>query len=207
MQFESANPSVVRSVKQRDLLNAWLRAFEKCRPLPHLEDYRPDRIADELADMMGFDVICAGEQARFLITQEGSRLTATYGNEHIDPDKRTNRYLDDAIGPQRYARVLPSYLACLAHQRPTYSVTMVQDADGKDVSYERLLLPFGVADAVERIVGSYKAISIEGGFKIRDLMGVSSKPVPQNIINAVIDRNMSISRSHHAAAHDLIEMA
>ena len=37
--------------------------------------------------------------ARFLITQEGSRLSATYGNEHIEPDKRTNRYLDDAIGP------------------------------------------------------------------------------------------------------------
>jgi hypothetical protein len=84
---------------------------------------------------------------------------------------------------------------------------MVQDADGKDVSYERLLLPFGSAGAVEQIVGSYKAISIEGGFKIRDLMGVSSKPVPENIINAVIDQNMAVSRSRHAAAHDLIELA
>jgi hypothetical protein len=205
MKFESASPSIVRSVKQRDLLNAWLRAFDKRRPLPRLEDYRPDRIADELADMMGFNVIGDGEHARFLITQEGSRLTATYGNEHIDPDKRTNRYLDDAIGPQRYARVLPSYLACLAHRRPTYSVTMVQDADGKDVSYERLLLPFGEADIVEQIVGSYKAISIEGGFKIRDLMGVSSKPVPENVINAVIDQSMFVSRSRHA--DDLIELA
>jgi hypothetical protein len=207
MEFDSASPSVVRSVKQRDLLNAWLRAFDKRSALPRLEDYRPDRIADELAEMMGFDVISAGDQARFLITQEGARLTATYGNEHVDPDKRTNRYLDDAIGPQRYARVLPSYLACLAHRRPTYSVTMVQDADGKDVSYERLLLPFGGADAVEQIVGSYKAISIEGGFKIRDLMGVSSKPLPENIINAVIDRNMCVSRSRHTTAHDLIELA
>jgi hypothetical protein len=207
MKFESSSPSVVRSVKQRDLLNAWLRAFDKRKPLPHLEDYRPDRIADELADMMGFDVISAGDKPRFLTTQEGARLTATYGNEHIDPDKRTNRYLDDAIGPQRYGRVLPSYLACLAHRRPTYSVTMVQDADGKDVSYERLLLPFGSAGAVEQIVGSYKAISIEGGFKVRDLMGVSSRPAPENIINAVIDQNMSVSRSRHAAALDLIELA
>jgi hypothetical protein len=207
MEFESASPSVVRSVKQRDLLNAWLRAFDKRRPLPRLEDYRPDRITDELADMMGFDVISAGDQPRFLITHEGERLTATYGNEHIDPDKRTNRYLDDAIGPQRYARVLPSYLACLAHRRPTYSVTMVQDADGKDVSYERLLLPFGGADAVEQIVGSYKAISIEGGFKVRDLMGLSSRPAPENIVNAVIDRKMCVSTSRDAAAHDLIELA
>jgi hypothetical protein len=206
LDFQSANPSVVRSVKQRDLLNAWLRAFRH-GTLPRLEDYRPDRIADELADMMGFDVISAGDRTRFLITQEGSRLTATYGNEHIDPDKRTNRYLDDAIGPKRYARVLPSYMTCLAHRRPTYSVTMVQDADGKDVSYERLLLPFGGAGAVEQIIGSYKAISIEGGFKIRDLMGVSSKPVPENIINAVIDQNLSVNTSRNATAHDLIELA
>ncbi|MEA2952677.1 MAG: hypothetical protein QOJ96_2197 [Alphaproteobacteria bacterium] len=73
MDFRSASPSIVRPVRQRDLLNAWLRAFDTCGPLPRLEDYRPDRIADELADMMGFDVIGKGERARFLITQEGSR--------------------------------------------------------------------------------------------------------------------------------------
>ena len=204
MDFASANPSVIRSVKQRDLFNAWLRALGKQRPLPALGDYQPDRIADELADMMGYDVEGEGFTARFLITQEGARLSATYGNEHID--QRTNRYLD-AIGPTRYARVVPSYRACLQRKRPTYSVSMVQDSDGKDVSYERLLLPFGSAGHVEQIVGSYKAISIEGGFKIRDLMGVSSRPAPENIINAVIDQNMSASRSLHAAAHDLIELA
>jgi hypothetical protein len=206
MDFRSANPSIVRSVKQRDLLNAWLRAFDKRGTLPRLEEYRPDRIADEVADMMGFDVIGKNEQARFLITQEGSRLTATYGNEHIDPNQRTNRYLDDAIGPLRYGRVVPSYRACLAHKRPTYSVAMVQDADGKDVSYERLLLPFGTAATVEQIVGSYKAISIEGGFKIKDLMGVSSKPVPETVINAVIDQNAAAKPARYAAADDLVEL-
>jgi hypothetical protein len=131
MQFESANPSVVRSIKQRDLLNAWLRTRSKYRALPVRADYRPDRIADELAEMMGFDVEGGGDNARFLITQEGSRLTATYGNEHIAPDKRTNRYLDDAIGPARYARVVPSYQACVTRKRPTYSISMVQDPDGR----------------------------------------------------------------------------
>jgi hypothetical protein len=33
MQFVSANPSVVRSIKQRVLLNAWLRVLRKPRPL------------------------------------------------------------------------------------------------------------------------------------------------------------------------------
>jgi hypothetical protein len=44
-----------------------------------------------------------------------------------------------------------------------FAGAMVPDADGKEVSFERLLLPFGSADSVEQIVGSYKAISIEGG--------------------------------------------
>jgi hypothetical protein len=207
MQFESANPSVVRSIKQRDLLNAWLRTRSKYRALPVRADYRPDRIADELAEMMGFDVEGGGDNARFLITQEGSRLTATYGNEHIAPDKRTNRYLDDAIGPARYARVVPSYQACVTRKRPTYSISMVQDPDGKDVSYERLLLPFGSGEVVEQIVGSYKAISIDGGFKINNLMGIKSKAVPESIINAVIDLDFAAAPSSHRAANDVIELS
>jgi hypothetical protein len=207
MEFTSANPSVVRSVKQRDLLNAWLRALGNGRTPPALADYRPDRIADELADMMGYDVEGEGDTARFLITQEGSRLTATYGNEHIDPDKRTNRYLDDAIGAARYARVVPSYCACLERKRPTYSVSMVQDADGKDVSYERLLLPFGRAGDVQQIVGSFKAISIEGGFKINNLMGIKSKATPVSVINAVIDLVFVRSPAGHDTSNDVIELS
>jgi hypothetical protein len=206
MEFASANPSVIRSIKQRDLFNAWLRALGRQRPLPARGDYRPDRIADELADMMGYDVEGSGDTARFLITQEGARLSATYGNEHIDPDQRTNRYLDDAIGPARYARVVPPYRACLKQKRPTYSVSMVQDTDGKHVSYERLLLPFGSAGHVEQIVGSYKAISIEGGFKIRGLMGIKSKAIPVSVINVVIDLDFVRGPANEHASDDVVEL-
>ena len=206
MEFTSANPSVVRSVKQRDLLNAWLRALGKDRALPLIEDYRPDRIADELADMMGYRVEGSGEDARFLITQQGARLAATYGNERIDPNQQPNRYLHDAIGPARYARVLPSYRVCLKRKRPTYSVSMVQDADGKDVSYERLLLPFGRADAVEQIIGSYKAISIDGGFKINNLLGVRSRRTPVDVINAVIDLQFTRAPAGASVSDDVIEL-
>jgi hypothetical protein len=192
MQFQSANASVVKSIRQRDLLNAWLRALRKPKPLPSLLDFKPERINDdELADMMGFNVEGDGETARYVITHEGARLTATYGNDHVDPAERTNRYLDDAIGLDRYARVVPSYRACIALKRPTYSVSMVRDGDGKDVSYERLLLPFGPAERVEQIVGSYKAISFDGGFKVDNLMGLKSRSVPIVAINAVIDQEIA----------------
>jgi hypothetical protein len=207
MEFGSADPSVVRSVKQRDLLNAWLRALGKGRALPLLADYRPERIADELLDMMGYDVEGEGADARFLITQQGSRLAATYGNEHVDPARRTNRYLDDAIGPQRYARVIPCYRACLTHRRPTYSISMVQDEDGKDVSYERLLLPFGTAGRVEQIVGSFKAISIEGGFKVTNLMGIKSPATPVSVVRAVIDLDFVPGATIHDASDDVIDLS
>jgi len=202
MEFESSDPSVIRSIKQRELLNTWLRAAARHRPLPLIGDFQPNRFGEELADMMGFDVRGVGDSARFLITQEGVRLTATYGNEHVEPDKRTNRYLDDAIGPERYANVIELYRACVTHRRPAYSISTVQDADGKDVSYERLLLPFGSSSNVEQIVGSYKSISIEGGFKINNLMGLKPKALPVILIRAIIDREFVPSRADRRLCDD-----
>ena len=206
MQFESANPSVVRSIRQRDLLNTWLRAVVKPRPLPVLADYRPECIADELPDMMGFDVEGRGDDGA---------LPDHPGRRHADQGlwqrahrsrQRTNRYLDDAIGPERYEHVVTLYRTCLAYKRPTYSISMVQDPDGKDVQYERLLLPFGSADRVEQIVGSYKAISIEGHFKIRNLMGMRPRAVPAIMVRAVIDQDIVRSPTHSRASEDIIEL-
>src|SRR4051794_23348534 len=206
MEFTSANPSVVRSITQRVLVNAWLRAARRHQPLPLLADFEPGDIASELPDMMGYDVEGDGEQARFIIKQEGTRLTATYGNEDVDPARRTNRYLHEAIGPDRYARILPSYIACVRHRRPAYSVAMVQDADGKDVSYERLLLPFGFSERVEQIIGLFKAISVEGGFKVTDLMALQSKRIPVRVIDAVIDREIAAAPATRRAADDIVEL-
>jgi hypothetical protein len=206
MEYESADPSVVKSIKQRELLNHWLRAATRHRPLPLHSDFQTYHSGEELADMMGFDVAGEGDSARFVITQEGARLSATYGNDHVDPDKRINRYLDDAIGPERYANVVPSYLACIRHKRPIYSVAVVQDADSKDVSYERLLLPFGSGSSVEQIIGSYKSISIDGGFKINNLMGLKPKAVPVIKIRAIIDRGFVPRAPDRHACDEVIEL-
>lgn len=206
MDFKSADPSVVRNIMQRVLLNAWLRAARAHSPLPLLVDFDPGDIKGELPDMMGYDVEDNGDDARFVIKQEGTRLTATYGNEHVEPAKRTDRYLHDAIGPERYARVVPSYLACVRHRRPIYSVSTVQDADGKDVSYERLLLPFGFGDRVEQMVGSFKAISIEGGFKVNNLMGLQASSVPLILVQAVIDLAVNPAAAKPRASDDVVEI-
>jgi hypothetical protein len=204
MEFASANPSVIRSIKQRILLNAWLRTPRKPDGLPIIADFRPEDMADELADMMGFNVEGEGDGVRFLITYEGARLAVTYGND--DPTQRANRYLDDAIGPDRYARVAPCYRALLARKRPIYSIATVQDADGKDVSYERLLLPFGSAGYVEQIVGSYKTISIEGRFKVDNLMGLKPKALPVPLLRAVIDTDSVRGPAKGHTSDNLVEL-
>lgn len=190
MSFISASPSIIRSVKQRELLNVWLRAVAGPHTLPHAETFQPERLADELPDLMRFDVVGDGNLARFRITYEGTRLTEAYDNEDVAPDDRTNRFLDDAIGSLRYQRVCDSYRVCISQRRPTYTVSTVYDSDGKEVAYERLLLPFGEADAVEQIVGSYKTISVDGRFQLRGLMGLNVSSVPQMTFMAVIDRNI-----------------
>jgi hypothetical protein len=45
MEFESANPSVVKSIKQRVLLNAWLRARRQPHVLPSIDDFHSDDAA------------------------------------------------------------------------------------------------------------------------------------------------------------------
>jgi hypothetical protein len=204
MEYASSDPSVVRSIRQRVLLDAWLRALREPHGLPAPTDFDPEAGLDELADMMRFDVEGEDEAARFLITQEGSRLTATYGNEHFPLEMRASRYLHDAIGPDRYARVVSCYRECVVRKRPTYSITTVRDADGKDVSYERLLLPFGSGGAVEQIVGSYKTISIEGNFKVRDLFGFRPMAAPTMIVHAVVDREVARRPAGVRASDDIV---
>jgi hypothetical protein len=41
LDFESANPTIVRSIKRRDLFNTWLRLYARDRKTPHMEEYVP----------------------------------------------------------------------------------------------------------------------------------------------------------------------
>ena len=199
MEFASADPSVIKSIRQRYLLNEWLRLAGKRSPMPLQRDFQLDRVDEETVDMMGYDVVGEADGARFLITHQGARLATTYGNERVDPAER-RRFLDEAIGPERYANVVDIYRTCLRHKRPVYSISTVDDADGKEVSYERLLMPFGEGEAVQQIVGSFKSISIEGGFKISNLMGLKPKAEPVILVRAIIDRAfVPVSAGSHSS--------
>ena len=173
--FASADPSVVRAVRQRELLNAWLRARGGRHGLPRRSDYQPDRIADELVDMMEFEVHGEGEQARFLITQEGARLTKTYGSEHVEPAKRTNRWLDDAIGAERYALVYVSTAPASRTSDPRFRFPWCRTPTARTSPMSGCCCRSAAAAGSSRSSAPTRAISIEGGFKIRNLMGLRPK--------------------------------
>jgi hypothetical protein len=205
MEFASADPSVIKSIRQRYLLNEWLRLAGKRSPMPLQRDFQLDRVDEETVDMMGYDVVGEADGARFLITHQGARLATTYGNERVDPAER-RRFLDEAIGPERYANVVDIYRTCLRHKRPVYSISTVDDADGKEVSYERLLMPFGSGEAVQQIIGSFKSISVEGGFKISNLMGLRPKAEPVILVRAIIDRAFVPAQAASHSSDEIIEL-
>jgi hypothetical protein len=183
VDFESADPSVVKSIRQRDLLNCWLRLYARQQTLPGVGDYRPERLAEEQPDLVYYLVDYHSQPPRFIIDSNGTRMSNAYGTTG------KGRYLDDYLGPIVGPIVLPVYDRCLRCALPVYSISMVDDIHGRAVAYERLLMPFSDGDGVSHIIASLKAISEDGGFEIKNLMrGHHSLPVPK--LRTVIDRNL-----------------
>src|ERR1700687_2492874 len=79
LEFESANPTVVKSIKQRDLLNTWLRLYARAQLLPRVEEYQPSRIEDELPDLVFF-AVASTQPPRLIIESDGTRMSRAYGH-------------------------------------------------------------------------------------------------------------------------------
>ena len=66
MDFESANPTVVKSIKQRDLLNTWLRLYAREQMLPRIGEYHPSRLVDELPDLVYYTIETGSSPPRLM---------------------------------------------------------------------------------------------------------------------------------------------
>lgn len=207
MEFQSASPSIVKSIKQRDLLNAWLRLYEK-NPQPALIDYVPDRLSEEHRDLVYYKVLFAGNAPRFMIDSEGSRLAQGYGRVN-EGNKGT--WLDEYLEPEMVPIVLPVYLECTRRNLPIYTVAKIEDVRGQTIDYERLLLPFFEHGVMSDMLMSAKLISEASRFELNNLFRVREK-VPLPTIRAVIDQELSVSSARRpratetAAFIDVIEI-
>lgn len=198
MDFQSANPSVIKSVRQRDLLNWWLRLYVLRQIAPRIEDYRPDRLSDELPDLVYY-IVEPGNPPRLIIDSNGTRMASAYGATG------KGRYLDDYLGSILGPVVLPAYLECIARALPTYTVSMIDDVGGHAVAYERMLLPFSDGHGISHVIASLKTISEDGGFEIKNLMrGHQSVPTPK--LCTVIDCNLAHHTPSRMTAGDVIEI-
>lgn len=199
MNFESANPSIVKSIKQRDLLNTWLRLYAPARRLPRIENFQPCRIEDELPDLV-FMTVEKANPARLLIESDGTRMSLAYGHTG------RGRYLDEYLGARLAPLVMPIYQQCLDRALPVYTVSHVDDATGRIVAYERLLLPFSASEGVTHLIASLKTISEDGSFEIRNLMRANDL-LPTPMLWAVIDRDLFHRTPGRIPAADVIEFS
>lgn len=191
MLFESAPPSIIRSVKQRDLLNTWLRLRSGFDALPAVAAYHPDRLEDELKDIVYYVVSESELGWRFVIDSTGSRLSHAYGKAGKN---NVGTELRDYIGPRMIHLVLPIYEECARRALPTYSISMSNDINGRSVAYERLLMPFSSGGGITHIIASLKTISEDGKFEIIDLLRDPDQ-LPVYRLRAVVDRELSLSQS------------
>lgn len=200
MEFDSAQPSVVKSIKQRDMLNTWLRLYARDQSLPRIEEYRPARIEDELPDLVFYTVDMRVQPPRLTIQSDGTRMSNAYGNTG------KGRYLDEYLGARLAPVVMPVYYECIARRLPAYTIANIDDIYGRIVAYERLLLPFSDDGGVTHIIASLKTISDDGSFEIRNLMRGSEKlPVPR--LRTIIDRDLFHRISGPIAAGDVVEFS
>jgi hypothetical protein len=198
LEFESAQPSVVKSIKQRDLLNTWLRLYARDQSLPRMSEYQPARMEDELPDLVFYTVDTSKPLPRLTIDSNGTRMSTAYGHTG------KGRNLKDYLGPRLAPLVMPVYYECIARRLPAYTIANIDDSYGRIVAYERLLLPFSEAGNVTHIIASLKTISEDGGFEIKNLMRGSEKlPVPK--LRAIIDRELFHRAPGRIPSGDVIE--
>jgi len=198
LEFQSAGPSVVKSIKQRDLLNTWLRLYARDQSMPRMSEYQPARIEDELPDMVFYTVDTQAEPPRLTIQSDGTRMSAAYGNTG------KGRYLDEYLGARLAPMVMPVYYECIARRLPVFTIATMDDIYGRIVAYERLLLPFSDDGGVTHIMASLKTISEDGNFEIKNLIRGNDKlPVPK--LRTVIDSDLFHRAPGRIASGDALE--
>jgi hypothetical protein len=199
-EFQSANATIVKSIKQRDLLNTWLRLYARERQMPRLDEYLPARLADELPDLVHYTVDAKQTPPRLTIQSDGTRMSSAYGNTG------KGRFLDEFLGARLIPVIMPIYYHCIARALPVYTIANVDDIYGRIVAYERLLLPFSDSDGVTHMIASLKTISEDGGFEIRNLMRGNEK-LPTAKLRSVIDRDLFHRPPGRIPAGDVIEFS
>jgi hypothetical protein len=80
VEFQRASASFVKSFKQRDLLNVWLRLFARTQTIPPIAEYQPARFEDERPDLVYYGVNSTHAPPRLTIESDGTRTSSAHGH-------------------------------------------------------------------------------------------------------------------------------
>ncbi|MBY0381698.1 MAG: hypothetical protein K2W78_07275 [Xanthobacteraceae bacterium] len=194
--FESKNSEVVRSIQQRDLLNRWLLLYAAQKSPPAFTEYDPALSAKDRPKLVSYSVSENNDHASILITSYGSQISKAYGRKGL------GRELSEYLGPDRAPQVMPIYEECIRRRLPVYTISRIEDRDGRQVDLERLLLPFSDGKHVTNIIGAFETISTDGHFQIQRLI---ADQTPVDIVRSVIDKDLHFTPPPRISPHHTIE--
>ena len=166
--------------------------------MPRIEEYQPARFEDELLDLVFCTVDTAPEPPRLTIQSDGTRISSAHGHTG------KGRFVDEYLGARLASIVMPVYYECIKRALPVYTIFNIDDAYGRIVAYERLLLPFSDGGHVTHIIASLKTISEDGGFEIKNLMRGNDK-LPEPRLGAIIDRDLFHRAPGRIPSGDVLE--
>ena len=169
MEFSASRPDVVRAINHRWLLKFWKRHLGELRA-PRWQAIEAADLSAISSHLLFLDVIGGSDTARFQIRFQGATIMQVTGSTNY-----RGRFLDEVMPATRHAESLPPYRhATLGH--PVYTIQDINDRNGRQVHFERLLLPFAAdGQTVDRILASFELFCEDGAFESRNLMPADGK--------------------------------
>jgi hypothetical protein len=132
MQKFTTSLEDIRHPQLIDLVGYWQR-LEPSPHVPHRQQFNPVDIPQSLRHIILIDV---GESnRRYYIRLAGSSISPVYQKSII------GSFVEDVLGEKDRAEVIPQYDYTVAHQVPTYMAGSITVPSGKDLQYERVILP------------------------------------------------------------------
>lgn len=180
LQYPTRSPDVVKSVRQRWMLTYWTRIRGE-QPLPawaNLDEAELDSCFDDLSII---DVLPHNGTHIFRIRNHGKNVGAMFA------DECAGKLLADTLPDATRAATLETYEYATGARMPVFTTSEVNDAQGRVVLYERLLLPFSEnGKRVTRILAFLETVSHEGTFRRRELLVKSGNSPVQYSLKAVL---------------------
>lgn len=174
MEFMQSGRDIVRSDRQRRLLDHWA-SLRGAGPLPIWHGLNADAFPVPVDSLAVTEVAGIDSAARFRVAFHGQRLIEAFAGLDC-----VGRFLDEILPPPYLASALATYQQVVGGRMPVYTVSDMRDPAGRIVHQEQLLLPFSIdGDEVERVLASIEAVSPEGPFELRRLM---SSPIRAPVI-------------------------